>query len=346
MIDNATLELLSRHLDGETDAHEERKLARMLETDPSLAARLEAMQRLRRSIAALAARDSAPTELDNVIDPLLREPPQPLGVRPWVRWLGAAAAVVLGITVIVEVNRGRPGAKVGSIAKSVDRVRTEPTERFALSPLPTSALPPEEQPLSATDRLLASPIAEVEVGEPAALEVLGPLEKGLRDTPDGVAVGDEGRGRKVSAPPAPATASALTTGAERPEMGADERQEDAEKKSAEEHDAGRAAGIQSWEAETPWSRAQLFVFINGQSAWREFTPSSSCKPGRYTVRIVVAGGAVREARPVGGAASAVPSQRLCAAELIRGLEIEDVADGEYPAEVVVERRGVDMDGPG
>ncbi len=346
MIDNATLELLSRHLDGETDADEARELARRLEIDPSLAARLEAMRRLRRSVAALAARDSAPAELDNVIDPLLREPPQPRVVRPWVRWLGAAAAVVLGITVIVEVNRDGPGAKVGSIAKSVDRGRTESTERFALAPLPTSSLPPDEQPVGATDRLLASPIAEVEVGEPAPLEVLGPLEKGSRDTADGAAATVAERGPEVGSPPGPAAVNALTAGTERQVMRPDERQEGAEKKAAEEHDAGRAAEIQSWEAETPRGRAQLFVFINGESAWREFTPSSSCKPGRYTVRIVVAGGAVREARPVGGAASAVPSQRLCAAELILGLEIEDVADGEYPAEVVVERRGADMNGPG
>ena len=87
-------------------------------------------------------------------------------------------------------------------------------------------------------------------------------------------------------------------------------------------------------------RAQLFVFIDGESAWREFTPAASCKPGRYSVRIVVANGAVREARPVGGAASATPSQRLCAAGLILDLEMAEVADGEYPAEVVVEPRGV------
>jgi hypothetical protein len=34
----------------------------------------------------------------------------------------------------------------------------------------------------------------------------------------------------------------------------------------------------------------------------------------------------------------LPSQRLCAAGLIIDLEIEDVADGEYQAEIVVERR--------
>jgi len=40
-----------------------------------------------------------------------------------------------------------------------------------------------------------------------------------------------------------------------------------------------------------------------------------------------------------GIPPAAPSQRLCAAEIIVGLKVEDVADGEYPAEVVVERSG-------
>jgi hypothetical protein len=97
------------------------------------------------------------------------------------------------------------------------------------------------------------------------------------------------------------------------------------------------AATRQWETDPPRGRAKLFVFIDGESAWREFTPSATCKPGRYTVRIIVSGGSVREARPVGGATSASPSQRLCAAELIIDLEIADVADGEYPAEVVVER---------
>jgi hypothetical protein len=86
-------------------------------------------------------------------------------------------------------------------------------------------------------------------------------------------------------------------------------------------------------------RGQLFVFINGKSAWRKFTPATTCKAGRYAVRIVVADAKVREARPVGGAASAAPAQRLCAAELVLDLEIDGVADGEYPAEIVVEPRG-------
>ena len=101
----------------------------------------------------------------------------------------------------------------------------------------------------------------------------------------------------------------------------------------------RGETLQSWDSAPPTGRGQLFVFVDGRSAWREFTPEAACKPGRYSVRIVVAEGRVRQARPVGGAASASPSQRLCAADLVLDLEIEEVEDGEYPAEVVVESRG-------
>lgn len=110
-----------------------------------------------------------------------------------------------------------------------------------------------------------------------------------------------------------------------------------EKGSAQEPD--RDAALQSWAASPPMGHAQLFIFINGKSAWRDFYPPATCKAGRYSVRVVVAGGAVREARPVGGAASAAPSQRLCAAGLVLDLEIDGVADGEYPAEIVVEPGG-------
>jgi len=345
-MDDATLELLSRHLDHELDADEERELQLMLEADPSLAATLDVMRRVRGSVAALAAREAAPPELDSLIDPLLRNPPQPVVVRPWLRWVGAAAAVVLGVTVIIEVNRGAPGAKVTSIARQAASAHPEPTGRFALAPLPTSSLPPDEQPLGASDKLLASPIIEPEVETPRPLEVLGPLEEDSAvargDAPAPAAAHIQGTDQVVT----PVPEGRLTAGAKsaaEPQAGG---RAEAEKGAVDDGGSGQPSEMRSWEAERPKGRAQVFVFIDGRSAWREFAPSSSCRPGRYMVRIVVGGGVIREARPVGGAASAVPSQRLCAAELIRGLEIENVADGEYPAEVVVERRGVGVEGPG
>jgi hypothetical protein len=344
MMDETIVETLSRHLDGDLDTDEEVALAARLEAEPALVEELEAMRRIRRSVAALASSEKVPRELDSLVDPLLRGKPESMMLRPWARWLATAAAVVLGAAVIIEVNRLHPGPSIESMAK----LRNEghavtPTERFSLAPLPTSSLPEEQQPLGASDRLLASPAPDVELENPPPLEVLGPLaEAEITASEDqrttGVPLDEDLAIRSVVAQDKegkkderlrPASAG------ERGDVGHTLERE--EKGSARE--AGRGAALQSWEAAPPMGRAQLFVFINGKSAWREFTPSSSCKAGRYAVRIVVGRGRIQAARPVGGAASAAPAQRLCAAELVRDLEIEGVADGEYPAEIVVEARG-------
>jgi len=344
MKDETIAEILSRHLDGDLDTNEELELSARLEAEPALKEELEAMGRIRRSVAALAASEQVPHELDSLVDPLLRGKPEPVVLRPWARWLATAAAVLLGVTVVIEVNRRNPGPSIESMAKLRNQGHpAEPTERFALAPLPTSSLPPEQQPLGAADRLLASPAQDVELDDPAPLEVLGPLEEGevptyedqestiipldeVRAKSSAVAEDKDAKKGERLRPAAPGEKGDLDSAPQRADM-----------RSARE--AGRGAALQSWEAAPPMGRAQLFVFINGESAWREFTPATVCKAGRYSVRIVVANGAVREARPVGGAASAAPSQRLCAAGLVLDLEIDDVIDGEYPAEIVVEPRG-------
>jgi len=342
MMDETVSEILSRHLDGGLGPEEERMLTARLEAEPALAADLEAMRRIRSAVGALAASESTPTELDTLVEPLLRGKPEPLAARPWARWLATAAAVVFGLTVIIEVNRRNPGPSVGSIARMSDKGRTEPTERFSLAPLPTSSLPLEQQPLGASDRLLASPIPEIELEDPLPLEVLGPLEEGEGFEPADETIGGEQVGMVAESAAALADTDELKSRPDQPAAPMAKRdriQSNTPKKEADARVGGRGAAMQSWEADPPRGRARLFVFINGESAWREFTPSATCKPGRYTVRIVVGGGEVREARPVGGAAAASPSQRLCAAQLVIDLEIEDVADGEYPAEVVVEPLG-------
>lgn len=343
-MDATILEILSRHLDGDLNADEELKLSARLEAEPALAKELETMRRIRRSIAVLASSEQVPTELDSLVDPLLRGKPEPIALRSWARWLATAAAVILGATVIIEINRRNPGPSIESMAKlRKEGHPAEPTTRFALAPLPTSSLPLEQQPLGASDRLLASPAPEIDLDDPVPLEVLGPLEEGeARPIEDQKTAGvplDEIRAKSSAAAedkgakkgersraPAPGEKDGLNRAPERTE-------EDGAQV------AGRGTALQSWAASPPMGQAQLFVFINGKSAWRDFIPPATCKAGRYSVRIVVTGGAVREARPVGGAASAAPSQRLCAAGLVLDLEIDGVADGEYPAEVVVEPRG-------
>lgn len=340
MMDETTSELLSRHLDGDLSPGEELELMRRLEGDAELAAQLEAMRRVRASIAALAASERVPGELDSVLEPLLANRPEPQAVRPWARWLATAAVVVLGLTVIIEVNRRNPGPDIGSIARHADKGPSHSGEPFALAPLPTSSVPVEEQPLGASDRLLASPIPDVEMEEPPPLEVLGPLEgevgsQGLTGTTEDKSVaapsGDIAPTEKEASTGRPKGAAPLSTKGDQ----AARTQEPARDRA---HEIDRNGAPQPWDADLPKGRAQLFVFIDGKAAWREFTPPRTCKPGRYTARITIRDGTVREARSVGGAASSLPSQRLCAAGLIIDLEIEDVADGEYQAEIVVDRR--------
>jgi anti-sigma factor RsiW len=118
MTDEASREVLSRSLDGDLDSDEERELAARLEAEPALRAELEAMRRVRRSVAAFASSERVPPELDTLVDPLLRGKPTPVVVRPWARWLATAAAVILGVTVIIEVNRRTPGPNIESIARA------------------------------------------------------------------------------------------------------------------------------------------------------------------------------------------------------------------------------------
>jgi hypothetical protein len=341
MMDEATNELLSRHLDGDLSPDEERELTTRLKKDVPLAAQLDAMRRVRSSVADLAANERVPAELDSVLEPLLNSHPESLPARPWARWLATAAVAVLGLTVVIEVNRRDPGPDIGAIARQAEKQAGRSEEPFALAPLPTSSLPAEEQPLGASDRLLASPIPEMELAAPPPLEVLGPLQQEVRSDGATDVSGDEaadaanvgaamaekkaasGRAKKAITPPT--TKSDQPAAAAQPEKGGT-------------REIYRDDAAQPWDEDSPKGRAKLFVFDDGRSAWREFTPSRSCKPGRYTVRIKISGGTVLEARSVGGAAAASPSQRLCAADLIIDLEIEDIADGEYQAEIVIERR--------
>lgn len=341
MLDDHLNELLSRYLDGDLDADEVETLEARLRSEPALQRELKTLRQIQQSVAALADAETVPPELDSVVDPLLRGRPESIVARPWARWLATAAALVLGVTVILEVNRRNPGPAIESFARATEESRqATPVDRFALAPLPTSSVPPEKQPLGASDRLLASPIPEVELDDPPPLEVLGPLAEQV-----GVSPADDVAARKDSAlvTVAPAEVAEEPAPKRRQQEAAPPATKDEQERrrtdAGETRAGARGETLQSWDAAPPMGRGQLFVFIDGRSAWREFTPSATCKPGRYSVRIVVAEGRVHEARPVGGAASASPSQRLCAADLVLDLEIEEVDDGEYPAEVVVESRG-------
>jgi hypothetical protein len=343
---DARNERLSRFIDGDLDQAEERDLRVRLKSDPALAAELSALIEVRRSLASLATRERAPAELDSLVEPLLRGRPEPIAVRPWARWLATAAVVIVGLTVIYEVNFGHrvPNGE-DKLARRSSQPELEPTGRFALAPFPTSSVPPEKQLIGVGERLLASPIPDVEPGHSPVLEVLGPLEEVVgdelsppRDTAvgsksrhdgevDGVSAARADEPRARAAPPAPPPTS---------------RAEPLEGRAKTEDVSSRGAassGSRLWRDQTTTGRGQLFIFVEGETAWRDFETTAFCSPGRYAVRVKVSGDVVTEVWPVGGATADKTSHRLCAGQLIVGLTIAGVPTGEYAAEVVVEPRG-------
>ena len=64
---------LSRFIDGDLDQAEERDLRACLESEPALAAELTSLIAIRQSLAALAARERAPAELDSGGTPASRQ---------------------------------------------------------------------------------------------------------------------------------------------------------------------------------------------------------------------------------------------------------------------------------
>jgi len=341
------IEELSRFLDGDLSPAEERDLRTRLEVDPALASDLAALNEVRQSLAVLATREKAPVDLDSLVKPLLRGRPEAIVVRPWVRWLAAAAILVAGLTVVTKIYVGHPASSVeDKLASRSIQPTAEPTERFALAPLPTHSVPSEKQLIGAGEVLLASPIPDVDLGNPPALDVLGPLEEEVgeelsppsdallysedkrKTAVGGVSIDrpDESRARDAAAAPRPASEATVT--------GKNAKSEDLSTRGA------TSSGSRLWRDHTRAGRGQLFVFVDEETAWQDFETKAFCTPGRYSVRVKVSAGVVTEVLPVGGATADKTSQRLCAGQLVVGLAITGVPDGEYSAEVVVEPRGV------
>jgi len=270
------------------------------------------------------------------VDPLLRGKPETAFARPWVRRLAAAAVVVLGVSVIIEVQRRQPDPAVHNWQERArEGAAAEPTERFSLAPLPTSSVPADERPLGAADRLLAAPEPEVDVVLTAApaLEVMGPLDTAT----SGDAAGSAQDDLEIK-PPARhkslAAGVALTDEKRTAEAGVRGGPADAEPPLLR---TGQPAGRSASEGfAAPPAGAQLFVFMEAETAWRSFDPEGPCEAGRYALRIRIENGVVREVWPV--ANPPAPTRQVRASQLVLGLEIDNVADGEYSAEIVVEPR--------
>jgi len=203
-MDDHTQELLSRLLDGDLDVREADTLQRRLASDRELAKELDAMQRLRHAVSEIAEGTEPPAELDRLMEPLRQAPPSE-GPRSRLvgRWLAAAAALVMGSAVLVEVAGDRRDAPIHKLRRTTPSAANDEPEVYQLQPLPTSAVPDDEIRLGVCERLAASPIPQPPLDEPPPLEVVGPLSR------DPMAAGDHGpmkllvivsSGRKLSIP--------------------------------------------------------------------------------------------------------------------------------------------------
>ena len=339
-MEESMTERISRYIDGDLGPDEIETLEARLESDPELRRELEGLTRVRTALRSFAI-----AKLDALVDPLLRGRPGGAASRPWVRWLATAAAVVLGVTVILEVERRSPPQSVANWQEIAQEKAAETREPFSLAPLPTSTVPEKDRPLGAVDHLVAETAPEIAPStdaDPAiggwetfgnagagrgcvdsagssgpAIEVLGPLESAEEELRQGTRSaalsGKAARGDASSEPAYPdrVAAGALT-------------------------ETGKRVRSERSTAQAAAPEAQLFVFMEAKTAWRSFVPSSPCEAGRYSIRIRVQDGIVREVWPV--ANPPAPSRQVRASQLILGLEIGGVPDGQYSAEVVVEPR--------
>jgi hypothetical protein len=197
--DDRTLELLSRFIDGELDAAQRGELERRIAVEPALASELESMQRMRGAVSRLAEGMQPPEDLDVLMRPLRGSvPPRAERGRRGLGWLAAAAAGVIAFALGWELARREPQPDMVAWRQAA-ATPAEEREPFKLQPLPTSSVPEEERALGAADRLLATPLPSPPIEEPAALEIIGPLESPAVDETKELEIDTEGSGLDTSA---------------------------------------------------------------------------------------------------------------------------------------------------
>jgi hypothetical protein len=360
VIDERRSELVSRALDGDLDDAERADFERRLAGEPGLASALADARSLKEAVAALARGMQPSAELDAVIEPLRRgAPPTGPAIRPALRWLGAAAAVVLGVTVTLEVARRNP-------TPAVDRptaprpAQHDEREVFELAPLP-SADRAKDRPIGATDRLLEEDLDQPEAPEPAALEVVGPLtsnevvgeEPQLREAaPD--------TDRAAAAPPArlelqevegdsaQGTSGSPETGKAAPAM---RRQPPPEPAPAGLATGSSAAGSEKSEASksvvatfggtgpdeagrSVAAGSEAVLLVADAEVWRGLV--DGCSMGRWSITIEVVNGAVVDL-DLGVEVAALGEG--CRIDDMIGALVSGVDDGRRPAELVVRPAG-------
>ncbi len=351
-MDKTLRELVSRRLDGDLDEAEATRLDERARSDAELAAEIAAGRELRQAVAALADRMEPPETLDRVMDPLRRSAPVPARrVRPVYRWLGAAAVVVLGVTVAVDVARRNPEPTLSRPSPQRESPVREREEIFELAPLPT-ANPDESRPLGATDRLLEEEPVPPAAPEPAPLEVMGPLpthesavvadqaprSSGDAPAPDGEVV------EKTVLPsrPAPvkktarahsgALAGTASTAPQEARL-LSQADKDREGKSSTP-DAGKAYRDKA-DGGRQVPMAPVVLYVDGLAVWSDST--GACAVGVWPVRIEVRDGEVVSWEPVLGEIGDETGDQGegCQPETLVGSIVADVGDGVHLAEIVV-----------
>ena len=348
MIDETLRELVSRHLDGDLDEAEEARLEELARTDDALAAEIDSGHQLRKAVAALAERMAPPATLDKVMDPLLRSVPvSARRVRPAYRWLGAAAAVVLGVTVVVDMARRNPEPTLNRPSPQREHSAQEREEIFELAPLPT-ADPNERRPFGATDRLLEEEPVLPAAPEPAPFEVMGPLQ-----TDESVAVSDtksrstddnQAPEGEVSEPTitnsGPAPAKKKVPSQPRPTAGTASLapQEAGPSRTHEDREVASRmmAGGKAPESMAIGGRPRAAVLrIDGVEVWSG--SAAPCAVGMWRVRTGVSEGKVVSLEPIlgetGNEADGIDDG--CLEKALLGVVVVGVTDGVYVAEIVV-----------
>ncbi len=347
-MDEKRSELVSRALDDDLSGAERAEFERRLVDDDELAAEFASMRELRRAVARMADEMEPPAALDAVMKPLRLSPPTTTRrVRPAFRWLGAAAAVVLGVTVTLEVARRNPAPSPRPEPRP-RIINHDDREIFELAPLP-SAVPNNNRPLGATDHLLEEEPAHPPAPEPQAVEIIGPLT-------------DEEHAE--IADPAPASSRAGVTEKSVPSLGGVEKR--AEKKGVEKRrvPASEAAGItrekdgspspgrtrgdtvsgkaqtaspgyESRDSDGAFDRAGTIpavVTMGGVEIWGGW--SSNCTESRWDVVLGVQDGVVVTIEPPAGHPK-TPAEEECLLLDFVGTVLDGVSDGRHVAEGVL-----------
>lgn len=340
-MDETLQELVSRYLDGDLDDAEALELESRANDDPVLAAEIESSRRLRRAVSDLARGMEPPAALDRVMEPLRQSAPAPVPrVRPVYRWLGVAAALVLGVTVAMEVARRNPQPSFQQPAPARDPSAVDRREIFELAPLPT-AQPDENRPLGAEDRLLDEEPVEPTAPEPQPLEVMGPLpeDEPAATAPRRMAPATEKRPAveaeeaeaKVVAPPAPAVGRNEL--ADRFDAPAKREKSDASvdrDRSSVSRESGKGAALHQPQGDRPAASLAVVIHLDGVVYWSGETVD--CGPGSWRGRIEIRDSVVVTLEP-----DEQEPGIGCDPETLLASKLSRVEDGGYLVEIVVHR---------